>query len=90
MTTDFETSNTETSSSEDSETSNSEASESLTGYELVASLMERQEEVITQLDSLNDRIESAIKEISEARKLEEQGIAAKPDTDPATAAPQAA
>ena len=56
----------------DSETSSSDASEPLTGYELVADMMRRQDEVIAQIDSLNERIEAAIKEITEARKLEEQ------------------
>lgn len=62
----------------DSETSSS-APEPLTGYELVADMMRRQDEVIAQIDSLNERIESAIKELSEARKLEEQASS----TDPA-------
>ena len=33
-------------------------------------MMRRQDEVIAQIDELNDRIETAIKEISEARKAE--------------------
>ena len=56
--------------------------EQLTGYELVADMMRRQDEVIAELDSLNLRIEAAIKEISEARKLEEQATnALEADTE---------
>ncbi len=43
----------------------------LTGYELVADMMRRQDEVIEQIDELNSRIEEAIKEISDARKAEQ-------------------
>lgn len=75
----------------DSETSNSEASERLTGYELVANLMKRQDEVIAEIDSLNDRIESAIKEISDARKLEDQaGSTETADSESAIPLPEAA
>jgi hypothetical protein len=45
-------------------------SETLTGYELVADMMRRQDDVINQLDDLNARIESAIAEISASRKSE--------------------
>ena len=58
---------------EDSTASNDESKSSnptLTGYELVADMMRRQDEVISELDTLNLRIEAAIKEISDARKLE--------------------
>jgi len=44
--------------------------EPLTGYELVEEMMRRQDEVLVQLDDLNDRIESAIQEVSAARKSE--------------------
>ncbi len=53
-------------------TARCESSEPLIGYELVADLMRRQDDVIAELDELNVRIESAIKEISEARHLQEQ------------------
>ena len=43
----------------------------LTGYELVADMMRRQDEVIEQIDELNSRIEETIKEISDARKAEQ-------------------
>jgi hypothetical protein len=49
-----------------------ESGEPLIGYELVADMMRRQDEVIAQIDSLNDRIESVIKELDDARKLEQQ------------------
>ena len=42
----------------------------LTGYELVADMLCRQDEVLIQLDDLNDRIELAIEQISAARKSE--------------------
>ena len=54
---------------------NQEHSVPLTGYELVADMLRRQDEVIAELDALNLRIESAIKEISDARKLDEQAAA---------------
>ena len=44
----------------------------LTGYELVADMMRRQDEVINELDGLNERIEAAIKDIIDARKLEDE------------------
>ena len=44
--------------------------EPLTGYALVADLMRRQDEVIAEIDSLNERIESFIREITESRKAE--------------------
>ena len=44
----------------------------LTGYELIADMLRRQEDVIAELDALNLRIESAIKEITDARKLDDQ------------------
>ena len=56
----------------------------LTGYELVADLMRRQDEVIAQLDSLNDRIESAIKRLDDDRKLEQQA-GHSTDTEPNSA-----
>lgn len=46
----------------------------LTGYELVADMMRRQDAVIAEIDDLNHRIESAIKEITDARKLEEAAL----------------
>jgi hypothetical protein len=54
---------------------NQEQSAPLTGYELVADMLRRQDEVIVELDALNLRIESAIKEISDARTLDEQAAA---------------
>lgn len=45
-------------------------SQPLTGYELVADMMRRQDEVLDQLDALNARIESAINKISASRKSE--------------------
>lgn len=44
----------------------------MTGYELVADMMRRQDDVINELDGLNERIEAAIKEIIDARKLEDE------------------
>ncbi|MDE0937305.1 MAG: hypothetical protein OSA89_15405 [Mariniblastus sp.] len=44
----------------------------LTGYDLVADMMRRQDEVINELDGLNERIEAAINEIIDARKLEDE------------------
>lgn len=49
-----------------------ESSQQLTGYELVADMMRRQDDVIAELDLLNLRIDTAIKDISDARKLEQQ------------------
>ena len=45
---------------------------SLSGYELVADMMRRQDDVINELDDLNKRIETAIQEISDARKIEDK------------------
>ena len=45
---------------------------SLSGYELVADMMRRQDDVINELDDLNKRIEAAIQEISDARKIEDE------------------
>ena len=44
--------------------------EPLTGYELVADLMRRQDDVITQIDALNIQIETIIRDVTEARKAE--------------------
>ena len=44
----------------------------LTGYELVADMMRRQDDVINELDDLNNRIEAAIQEITDARKIEDE------------------
>jgi hypothetical protein len=58
--------------------SNSEANlEPLTGYELVADMMLRQDAVIAELDILNGRIENAIKDISAARKIEQEALEAE-------------
>lgn len=51
--------------------------EPLTGYELVEDMMRRQDEVLSQLDDLNDRIESAIEEVSAARKSEIEALEAE-------------
>ena len=40
------------------------------GYEVVANLLDRQEQVLEDLDDLNTRIEATIKKISEARQIE--------------------
>ena len=44
------------------------------GYELVADMMRRQDEVLEQLDNLNARIELTIKQISAARKSEIEAL----------------
>jgi hypothetical protein len=44
----------------------------LTGYELVADMMRRQDEAIAQIDELNERVEAAIREITAARRAEEE------------------
>ena len=49
----------------------------LTGYELVADMLRRQNEVLVQLDDLNDRIELAIEQISAARKSEIEALEAQ-------------
>ena len=49
----------------------------LSGYELVADMVRRQDEVLVQLDDLNDRIELAIKQISAARKSEIEALDAQ-------------
>ncbi len=46
----------------------------LTGYELVADMMRRQDDVINELDQLNQRIEAAIQEITDARKLDDESV----------------
>jgi hypothetical protein len=56
-----------------------ERSEPLTGYALVADLMRRQDDVIAEIDTLNDRIESIIREITEARKAEIEANAVPSD-----------
>ncbi|MFK7767145.1 MAG: hypothetical protein AB8B55_07975 [Mariniblastus sp.] len=55
-----------------SESCQTEPETEMTAYELVADMMRRQDEVILQIDELNSRVETAIKEISEARKLEQE------------------
>ena len=50
--------------------SNSEQQDAPSGYEVVANLLDRQAQVLDDLDELNTRIEATIKEISEARQLE--------------------
>ena len=49
----------------------------LSGYDLVADMMRRQDDVLGQLDDLNDRIELAIEQISAARKSEIEALNAK-------------
>jgi hypothetical protein len=61
-----------------------ERAEPLTGYALVADLMRRQDEVIAEIDSLNDRIESIIREITDARKAEIEASAVPSDEAAAT------
>ena len=51
--------------------------EAMAGYELVTDMMRRQDEVLEQLDALNDRIELAIKQISDARKNEIEALEAQ-------------
>lgn len=53
-----------------SETTSDCSTEPLTGYELIADLMRRQDQVIGEIDDLNERIEAAIREISAQRKTE--------------------
>ena len=50
--------------------SKTEQQDAPTGYEIVANLLDRQEQVLDDLNELNTRIEATIKEISEARQLE--------------------
>lgn len=59
--------------------------EPLTGYELVADMMRRQDEVIAEIDLLNERIESAIKAISAAREKENQASGEAGSTEVAPA-----
>ena len=63
------------------ERANEAEQEPLVGYELVEDMMRRQDEVLSQLDDLNARIESAIKEISAARKSEIEALEAEPGFD---------
>lgn len=65
--------------------SDSEPTQTLTGYELVADMMRRQDAVIAELDSLNLKIEAVIEEITAARKAEE--LAAEHDSGTPDAAP---
>ena len=51
--------------------------EPLTGYELVEDMMRRQDEVLQQLDDLNARVESTIKQISAVRKTEIEAMEAE-------------
>ena len=68
-----------------------EGGEPLKGYELVADLMRRQDQVIVEIDALNDRIESAIKQLEEARKLEQRvGIASDDESEPSDSLSEAA
>ena len=53
----------------------------LTGYDLVKDMMRRQDAVLTQLDDLNDQIESTIKEISAVRKSEIEALETKPESN---------
>jgi len=54
-----------------------ESQEAASGYEMVADMMRRQDEVLVQLDDLNARIELAIKQISAARKSEIEALEAE-------------
>jgi hypothetical protein len=58
----------------------------LSGYELVADMMRRQDEVLLKLDALNDRIELKIAEISAARKSEIEAMEAENAQSPVKAA----
>ncbi|MDA7861841.1 hypothetical protein N9B22_02105 [bacterium] len=51
----------------------------LTGYELVADMMRRQDDVINEIDDLNKRIEAAIQEITDARKIEDEATLEFPE-----------
>lgn len=44
--------------------------ENLEGADLISKLVERQDEVLDELDRLNDQIETMINELSAARKSE--------------------
>ena len=48
----------------------SDSMTNLAGYDLVADMMEQQDDILAQLDDLNTRIELTINEISAARKSE--------------------
>ena len=67
--------------------------ETLLGYELVADMMRRQDEVLEQLDDLNARIELAIEQIAATRKSEIEALEAEEqlgDDDHAMDQPKAA
>ncbi len=58
------------------------------GYEIVANLLVRQEQVLEELEVLNSRIEATIKSITEARQLEAANSAiANDEMSSATASP---
>jgi len=65
----------------DSATPSDQQQEPLAGYELVEDMMRRQDEVLSQLDDLNTRIESAIQEVSAARKSEIVALEAESNHD---------
>ena len=48
--------------------------------QIVLDLLERQESALEELDSLNERVESAIKEITAQRELEIAELAAESET----------
>ena len=47
-----------------------EEAKHLTGVDLIKNVLQRQEQVLSEIDSLNVRVEAAIQELSDARKLE--------------------
>ena len=61
----------------------------LTGYALVEDMMRRQDEVLMQLDDLNAQVESAIEELSEARKSEIEALESEAASESANLADQA-
>lgn len=60
------------------------SSPSLTGFELVADMMRRQDAVIAEIDELNGRIEAAIESLSAARKAEIDTLESEPSLETTT------
>lgn len=54
--------------------------QSISGFDLVADMMRRQDDVIAELDELNARIEAAIESLSESRKAELAALESECDT----------
>lgn len=67
----------------------SETEPAVDGYEIVANLLSRQDEVLEELNELNTRIEATIKSINVARQTEaatEQAAAMNQDSPAVTSA----